>query len=326
MKMKHFLPMMLVVPSIIFGASQEPVNNSDRGPCPVTHRFLKGGWASRGIALVDNDLSIVWDHADGDELSDAWYLPDGGVVFSFSNRKQKSAGIKRLDKEQKLVWTYTVDEGRDNHSCQPLPGGRFLAGESAKGAGYMVEIDANGKKVKEVELALPENLKERAVKDIHHVFRHVRKTKEGTFLAACMSLGKAVEWDGQGQFLCEFPDGKFTAVRLPNGNTLVSGKGVTEYNKDKEVVWAMTKEDFEKSNLRISMICGIQRLPNGNTIITNVNHGKLTETGDSYKIIEVTKDKKLVWWVDDPKFAQMQMGSIQAVDVTGDPCNFEVLR
>ena len=88
----------------------------------------------------------------------------------------------------------------------------------------------------------------------------------------------------------------------------------------------MDAADFEKLNLRISMICGIQRLPNGNTVISNVDHGNLTRSGDNYRLVEVTKDKKLVWWVDDPKLNGMNLGSVQVLDVEGDPAKFSVWK
>ncbi|MBT3198622.1 MAG: hypothetical protein HN350_01780 [Phycisphaerales bacterium] len=292
---------------------------------PVTHRYLKAGWASGGPAILAADGKFEWQLKRKDELSDAWVLADGGVAYSYS-RRGKAAGIVRLDKDKKEMWTYTAVDKRDNHSCQPLPGGGFLTGETLKSGAWMVEIDKDGKKVKEVKLDL-------AVRDPHHTFRHVRKTKEGTYLAAIMNQNKTYEWDAAGKVIRTFPNGHYAAVRLPNGNTLTSGKprtaemgGVTEYDKDGKIVWALTKADFEKLGLKIKMICGLQRLPNGNTVFSNVSHGSITKSGKDYKILEITRDKKLVWFVDDPQFKKIQMGSIQILDVKGDPTNFEVFK
>ena len=301
-------------------------NNSERQKPKVQHTFLKGGWKSMGIALVDKDMKIIWNHASGDEMTDAWYLKDGGAVFSFSNRKEKIAGIKRLDEKGKLKWEYKADPGRDNHSAQPLPEGRFLAAETDSKAAYIIIVNDKGKKEKEIKLELTATLAEKA-KNKNHFFRMVRMTPEGTYLAACMAYNKAVEWDQKGNILQELADCNFAAVRLANGNTLVSGrKGVLEYDKNKQVVWSMQAADFEKLGLHISMICGIQRLANGNTVISNVWHGKITDAGDYYKIIEVTKDKELVWWVEDPKFKTMNLGSVQIIDSEGDAAQFEVWK
>jgi hypothetical protein len=294
-------------------------------PKAAGHRYLKAGWASGGPVIVGVDGKFEWELKRKDELSDAWGLPDGGVAYSFSQRK-KAAGIVRLDKDKKEMWVYTTVDKRDNHSCQPLSGGGFLAGETSKDGAWMVEIDAKGKKVKEVKLDLQ-------VRDPHHTFRHVRKTKDGTYLAAIMNQNKTYEWDAGGKVIRTFPNGHYAAVRLANGNTLTSGKprnadmgGVTEYDKDGKIVWALTKADFEKLGVKIMMICGIQRLPNGNTVLSNVRHGSITKTGKDYKILEITRDKKLVWFVDDPRFAKLQLGSIHILDVKGDPEKFEVYK
>lgn len=291
----------------------------------ITHRYLKAGWKSNGPAIIGNNGKIEWDLKRSDELSDAWYLSDGGIAYSFSQRG-KDAGVVRLGADKQSIWTYHVDTGRDNHSCQPLPGGGFLAGESSKDGAWMVEIDKTGKKIKEVKVDLQ-------VRDPHHTFRHVRKTSEGTYLAAIMNENKTCEWDAQGKLIRTFPNGHYAAVRLPNGNTLTSGKprsddmgGVTEYDKDGKIVWALTKSDFEKLDLKVMMICGIQRLPNGNTVISNVGHGTITTEGRTYKAFEITRDKKLVWYIDDPQFSNIEMGSIQILDVKGDPEKFQVLK
>ena len=87
----------------------------------VTHRFLKAGWASGGVALFAADGSVEWELPCKDELSDAWSLPDGGIAYSFSRRKQGEAGMVRLGPDKQPLWEYRVPAGHDNHSCPPLP-------------------------------------------------------------------------------------------------------------------------------------------------------------------------------------------------------------
>ena len=292
----------------------------------TTHRWLKAGWKSDGPAIIGHDGKIEQHLKQSDELSDAWHLSDGGVVFSFSQRKTKSAGIVRLDRNFEEMWVYTCSAGRDNHSCQPLPGGCFLAGESSKDGAWMVELDKDGRRVKEVKVELN-------VTDPHHTFRHVRKTRAGTYLAAIMKGNQTVEWDSEGKVIRTFPNGHYAAVRLPNGNTVTSGKprtpdmgGITEYDKDGNIVWALTKADFERLGLKIQMICGFHVLPNGNVVFSNVAHGAITKEGKLYKVLEITRDKELVWFVDDPQFDKLNLGSIQILDIDGRPEDFEALK
>lgn len=302
---------------------------------PIRHRFFVCGWASGGPAIYDESFTKTWGINLDDELSDGWVLPDGGIVFSFSKRKENTAGVVRLDKNKNKRWTYIAPNGSDNHSCQPLPHGGFLLGECAKDGLWMVEIDAKGKEFKRVKVA-------DAPVDIHHAFRAVRKTLQGTYLGTLMKGagelkgGHAYEWDASGKLIRTFPSGSFHAVRLPNGNTLVSdGHGragqcsvLTEYAPDDTVVWVLNDQDLKAAGLRVNMVCGFQRLPNGNTVVTNVKHGKKPlglVDGEAPKAFEITPDKKVVWKVP-AETSSGNMGSFQVLDVEGDPLKLELFR
>ena len=94
-----------------------------------------------------------------------------------------------------------------------------------------------------------------------------------------------------------------------------------------KVVWELTAEDAERLGIRLAMACGVQRLPNGNTVVTNVKHGTTygPEDGPFPKAVEVTRDKQLVWMIPQDA-AKGNMGSLQILDVKGDPTKFEVFR
>lgn len=271
----------------------------------VSHRFLRAGWKSGGVQVFDADGKSEWKVASPDEISDAWLLPDGGMVQSFSRRKQGEAGVIRYDKDQNVVWEYYVEEGRDNHSCQPLTHGGFLLGETAKDGLWMVELDKDGKEMKRIQVA-------DSTKDHHHAFRQVRKTPEGTYLGTIMKENKAYEWDAEGNLIRTFPKGLFVAVRLPDGNTLVSAREeVVEYDTLGNEVWTLTAEDLP---FGLNFNCGIQRLPNGNTVVGTCWHGKHTDES-APMVFEVTRDKQVVWKVYSP---DGYMGNIQILDVDGD--------
>ncbi|WP_372847116.1 hypothetical protein [Pontiella sp.] len=297
------------------------------------HPFFAAGWKSGGPAIYDAAFKKQWQLESADELTDGWVLPDGGIVYSFSKRKEGIAGVVRLDPEKNKRWEYRVAPGHDNHSCQPLPHGGFLLGECGKEALWMVEIDRDGKPLKRVKVA-------DAPLDLHHAFRAVRKTPQGTYLGTLMKGagklkgGHAYEWDANGTLLRTFPSGSFHAVRLPNGNTLVSegsgtdGRVMTEYAPDDSIAWALTGEDLEAAGLQIGMVCGFQRLPNGHTVVSNVKHGKNplgARNGASPKAFEVTPNKKIVWKVP-ASASPHNMGSIQLLDDRGNPSNAGNLR
>jgi hypothetical protein len=298
------------------------------GKCPaeeqVKHRFFKAGWASGGPAIYDAEFKPEWSLANGAELSDGWVLPDNGVVLSYSIRG-KEAGVIRLGPDKRQLWKYVAPDNHDNHSCQPLPGGGFLAGETAKDGMWMVEIAKDGKEQKRVKVG-------DSTRDMHHTFRQVRKTAQGTYLAAVMNENKTYEWDASGHLLRVFPKGAFVAIRLPNGNTLVTAAhpaadhgAVIEYDRAGRVAWELTRADIESMGIQVSMVCGAQRLPNGNTVITNVAHGKPVGAGEMVKAFEITRAKKLVWRIPST-VAKGNMGAIQILDVPGDVYQFEVLK
>jgi hypothetical protein len=223
------------------------------------------------------------------------------------------------------MWEYRVPRGHDNHSCQPLPHGGFLLGECGGDALWMVEIDEHGKELKRIKVAGPP-------KDIHHAFRAVRKTPQGTYLGTLMKPagelkgGHAYEWDASGKLIRTFPSGSFHAVRLPNGHTMVSeGHGrqgclLTEYAADHSVAWELTEKDLETAGLKVFMVCGFHCLPNGNVVVSNVKHGMHplgAEDGASPGVFEITRNKQVVWQVPS-QTSGLNMGSIQLLDVAGE--------
>lgn len=289
------------------------------------HPFFCCGWKSGGPAIYNAALGKQWQLESMDELTDGWVLPDGGIVYSFSKRKEGIAGVVRLDAKKSKVWEYRVPQGHDNHSCQPLPNGGFLLGECGKDGLWMLEIDKRGKELKRVKVA-------GAPQDVHHAFRAVRKTPQGTYLGTLMKGagklegGHAYEWDAKGKLIRTFPSGSFHAVRLPNGNTLVSeghgkdGRLLTEYAPDGSIAWALTDEDLKAAGLQVGMACGFQRLPNGNTVVSNVKHGKHPSGapgGETPKAFEITPGKKVVWKVPAAT-SNYNMGSIQVLDAKGN--------
>ena len=63
-------------------------------------------------------------------------------------------------------------------------------------------------------------------------------------------------------------------------------------------------------------MAGFQRLPNGNTVMSNwLGHGQF---GKAPHLIEVTPDKKVVWTFSDHK-TMRTISSIVLLDIPGDP-------
>ncbi len=92
--------------------------------------------------------------------------------------------------------------------------------------------------------------------------------------------------------------GAFVAVRLPDGNTLIScgsDHRVIEVDPQDKIVWEANTKNVPFMN---AFIAGIQRLPNGNTAMCNF-FGEIGRDPGTPKCFEVTKDFKVVWQLKD---------------------------
>ena len=152
-------------------------------------------------------------------------------------------------------------------------------------------------------------------KDLHLQTRMARKLANGNYLVPQL-LDKVVrEYTPAGKIVWEVktPDMPFTAIRLPDGHTLIGctlGNLVIEVDQSGKTVWQLTNDDLPGKPLNDA--CGVQRLPNGNTVVTS-HHAKKNEV----KLTKVTRDKKIVWTrTDDKNFGIHQF---QILDTNGKP-------
>jgi outer membrane protein assembly factor BamB len=135
----------------------------------------------------------------------------------------------------------------------------------------------------------------------------LRRLPNGNYIAPHLLDFAVKEYNPRtGEVLRTFPtddrgrdkrDWPFTAIRLSDGNTVIgctNGNRVIEVDEDGRIVWKVDNEDLGEDLLDDA--CGVQRLPNGNTVITSY-HAK----GDAVKLTEVTRDKKVVWTYDGGK-------------------------
>ncbi len=106
----------------------------------------------------------------------------------------------------------------------------------------------------------------------------------------------------------------WAAIRLKNGNTLITDEKewlTREVNFKGETVWEFNcKTDLPAVYQFTSAPQSCTRLANGNTIFTS--RGK---SGQGPQLIEVTRDKKVVWVLQDWK----NIGDATAVQILDDP-------
>jgi hypothetical protein len=111
-----------------------------------------------------------------------------------------------------------------------------------------------------------------------------------------------------------FGNQAFAAVRLANGNTLIAtgnGHSVLEVTPGKEIVWSVKQNDLP--GIVLAWVTTLQVLPNGNIVLGNCHAGPANP-----QIIEVTRDKKVVWTFQDFKRFGNSTPNSQVLDVQGD--------
>jgi hypothetical protein len=295
------------------------------------HRFACTDYSGKKVFIVNTAGKVEWEYETG-SCNDLWVLPNGNLLFN------TGTGVQEVTRGKKIVFDYKgspfkravkqkdgttkeVEGPSEIYACQRLADGNTFIGECNTGRLLVVTPDC--KVVKEVRL-LPEG------KDGGHAYiRNARYLANGNFLVTHYAEEAVREYDPQGKLVRDIPakGGPHSAVRLPNGNTLIAigdkpgGGRVFEVDAVGKVVWEV--KDGDLPSLPFKFMTGVQRLPNGNTVITNwLGHGKF---GQSAHIIEVTPEKKVVWIFADHQ-TMKTVSSIQLLDVPGDCTKGEILH
>ncbi len=261
------------------------------------------------LLLIDTDGKTLWEHRGGN-CADIWMLDSGNVLFA------NGSVIEVNPKTNEEVFKYTPEKtkGGGAYSCQRLPNGNTVVAENA--AGRITEVDASGKVVFTLDLPLtkPGN---------HHNLRMVRKLDNGNYLV-CHSGPRTVREytpDGKVTFEVKVEKLAFSAVRLPNGNTMVGHvTGITEYTPAGKKTWAFTPADLPA--LSLGFLTGIHVRKNGN-IAAGIY--RISKKPNGAEFFEITREKKLLWWYKAKKSPRARM-NIQVLAPDGTPFPGKVLR
>ena len=275
------------------------------------HPFACTDYAQGKVFLVSAEGRVEWEYA-APHCNDLWVLPNGNLLFNTGH------GVQEVTREKKVVFDYQSKS--EIYACQRLPDGKTFIGEC--NAGRLLEVTLDGKVTKEIRL-LPEG------KDGGHPFmRNARKLANGHYLVALYGEQVVREFDDQGKTVWEVAalGGPHSVVRLPNGNTLIAcgdkdkvpGR-VFEVDKAGKTIWEVKGEELP--GISFKFMTGLQRLPNGNTLISNwLGHGNF---GKSAHLLEVTPDKQVVMTFADHK-TMRTISSVQRLDISGDATRWEI--
>lgn len=270
-------------------------------------RLLAADDSTHRLAIVAADGSLEWE-IPVTAIHDASILPNGNILLQQGFQK-----VVEVTPDKKTVWEYNSakmngNEGKpvEVHAFQRLDNGLTMIVES--GPARIIEVDKDGKIQHEVKLKVNHH-------SAHSDTRNARKLANGHYLVAHESDGAVREYDKTGAVVWEYevplfgkepkgghgPEGfgnaVFSAVRLPNGNTLIGGGNghcVLEVTPKKQIVWQIGQNDLP--GITLAWVTRVERLKNGNTLIGNCHADP-----ENPQFIEVTKAKKVVWTFKDFK-------------------------
>jgi hypothetical protein len=274
------------------------------------HLFACTDYTAGKVFIVNADGKVEWEYVTG-QCNDLWALPNGNLLFNTGH------GVKEVTRQKAVVFNY--ESSSEIYACQRLTNGNTFVGEC--NAGRLLELAPDAKVVKEIRL-LP------AGKDGGHLYmRNARQLADGNYLVAHYGERIVREYDSQGRKVREIPapGGPHSVIRLPNGNTLIAcgdmpgTQLVFEVDKEGEKVWEVKADELP--GIPLKFMAGLQRLPNGNTVMANwLGHGQL---GKAPHLIEITRDKRILWTFFDHQ-TMRTVSSVQLLDVPGDATKGEV--
>lgn len=271
----------------------------------IRHSYLVLGGKT---AIIGEDGKAAWEYDGGSR--DGFVLPSGNVLIAYSDR------VVEVTREKQVVFSYKRSkENSEIGTTQRLYNGNTLVTELGSRP-RLLEVDPKGNIVLDVPLQ-PET------DNAHMQTRMARQLRNGNYLVPHLLAFAVKEYAPDGKvvrvFKTDFEElgGRkaenwpFTAIRLDNGNTVVSlthGNKIVELNGRGEIVWKATNADVGGL---FKDPCGSQRLANGNTVVGSHAANK------GVSMVELTPENKIVWTSDHPLAAGVH--HFQILTTNGKP-------
>ena len=265
-------------------------------------RFIAADSSKSRIAIISEEGKTEWEHQIG-PLHDLHVLQNGNVLLQVSWTE-----VQEINPANgKVVWKYDASKRAENvgkrleiHAMQRLANGSTMIAES--GPGNIIELSQDLKMEHSMAMKVSKP-------DAHRDTRLVRKLASGNYLVCHEGDGLVREYESTGRIAWEYSvplfDRKpaaghgveafgnqcFSAIRLPNGNTLVgtgNGHSILEVTPSKQIVWSLHQNDL--SGIQLAWVTSLQVLPSGNILINNCHAGPANP-----QLIEVNREKEVVW-------------------------------
>ncbi|MCF7730793.1 MAG: aryl-sulfate sulfotransferase [Akkermansiaceae bacterium] len=265
--------------------------------------------SGNGVMILSAAGEVEWQHSTG-LTHDAWLLANGNVLYADGD------SVTEVTREHKVVFQYKAAEqrGGGTYACQRLANGNTMIGENS--TGKVLEVDPAGKVVFELQTS-------QATPGEHHNMRMARKLKNGNYLVCHSGAHLAKEYTPKGEVVLELKTANiaFSAIRTAAETTMVGALDkIIEFDAQGKVVWEFSAKDIPGVTIR--NMTGMHLLPNGN-IVTGCYAAY--DNNEGCGLLEITKEKKLVWRLSNPKLGSSMMAG-QKLTADGLPLPGDCLR
>ncbi|MCA8998349.1 MAG: PQQ-binding-like beta-propeller repeat protein [Planctomycetaceae bacterium] len=280
------------------------------------------------LVRYDEQGTPVWIYKEVKAVHRVQQLENGNLLT-----QQGWGKIIEVAPDKHIVWSYDAAHSNGNtgkaievHSFQRLPNGNTMVVEN--GIGRIIEVNNRGEIVHQLNYQVSHL-------DAHRDVRQAHKLDSGNYLVCHEADGRVVEYTPDGTIAWEYevplfdkpPAGGhgpeawgnqvFNALRLKSGNTLIAtgnGHSILEVTPEKEIVWQLHQQDLP--GITLAWVTSLEVLPNGNILFGNCHAGP-----DNPQLIEVTRNKEVVWTFRDFDL----LGNATAVSATAGS-HPEILR
>jgi hypothetical protein len=254
-------------------------------PGPIQHHVMAIEYPGR-LVEISADGQKLWEHQTPSLTVMFDVLSNGHLFYPHGGEKR---GAEEIDQAHNVVWSYESAAG-ELLGGERLESGNTLLGEG--GPPLALEIDADKQVQRSIAVTTTET-------QAHGQIRHLHRLPNGNVLLALESEGVAREIDASGATVWEYEGVSqiHEALRLANGNTLIGGgasKRVIEVTSAGQITWEFNEQDGPE--LGLNFITSVQVLKSGNILVCNWLGA---EGGSGVHAFEVTRDKEVVWKLDD---------------------------
>jgi hypothetical protein len=258
--------------------------------------------------IVDASGKATWKYPA--VTRDGYVLPNGNLLLTLSKTKAYPGGaVVEVTRDQKVVWEYKGTQTEVNTAVLLYNGNVMLteAGDKPR----LLEVARDGSIKVEIPLGCQ-------ITNHHMQSRMARKLPNGHYLVPQEKTVR--EYDAAGKVVwerkspeSELDNRSFCCLRNAAGHTLISltlGNHIIEVDESGKIVWEL--RDGDLPGIPVNRTTALSWLPNGNIVFSNY-----AARAPQPKLVEITRDKKVVWTYTDP--SNQGVHEFQLLDEAGQP-------